>query len=239
MEAEANAQRIHLPRIMDRDMFAVVGSLVTHETILLISFELNEAKRWVENVTDDISSQDPPPGEGCIFDCEAPIQYGLPCKCWLFPCVQLNLPIPISLIHPREFFDGPSKVVSWNMSFDLDLDFAQMMYQSQNPDPRKESSEPEEIKSLTGSAPLYAVPAAGFVSRDPWTKETHEGDRYRRKGSDLIEASTLDAVAFQKSLPNSQRAEEFAKEYAELTKEFIAKWKAKEVLDSQPKAEVI
>ena len=81
---------------------------------------------------------------------------------------------------------------------------------------------------MTGSAPLYAVPAAGFVSRDPWTKETHEGDRYRRKGSDLIEASTLDAVAFQKSLPNSQRAEEFAKEYAELTKRFTAKWKAKE-----------
>ena len=130
LEAEANAQRIHLPQIMDRDMFAVVGSLVTHETILLISFELNEAKRWVENVTDVISSPDPPPGEGCIFDCEAPIRYGLPCKCWLFPCVQLNIPILISLIHPCWFFDGPSKVVSWNMSFDLELDFAQMMYQS-------------------------------------------------------------------------------------------------------------
>lgn len=56
----------------------------------------------------------------------------------------------------------------------------------------------------------------------------NSSSRYRRKGSDLIEASTLDAIVFQKSLSNSQRAEEFAKEYAELTKRFTAKWKAKE-----------
>ncbi len=86
LEAEANGKHSHLPRIMDRDMFAVVGTLVIDETIDLISVELNKAKRWVEEVTDNISSQDPPLGEGCILlDCEAPIRYGLPCKCWLFP----------------------------------------------------------------------------------------------------------------------------------------------------------
>lgn len=66
-------------------------------------------------------------------------------------------------------------MVSWNMSFDLDLDFAQMMYRLQNPDPRKKSSEPEEIESLTGSVPLCIVPAAGFVPYDPWIKKTHKG----------------------------------------------------------------
>lgn len=118
-------------------MFAVVGTLVTYETIILISVELNEAKRWVEEITDKISSEEPPPGEGFILDCEAPMRYGLPCECWLFPCIQLNIPISISLIHPHWFFDGPSKVVSYNMSFDLELDFAQMMYQAQNPNLRQ------------------------------------------------------------------------------------------------------
>lgn len=62
-------------------MFAVVGTLVTYETIILISVELNEAKRWVEDLTDKISSQEPPPGEGFILDCEAPMRDGLPCEC--------------------------------------------------------------------------------------------------------------------------------------------------------------
>lgn len=62
-------------------MFAAVGTLVTHETIILISVELNEAKRWVEEMTDKISSQEQPPGEGFILDCEAPMGYGLPCEC--------------------------------------------------------------------------------------------------------------------------------------------------------------
>lgn len=81
LEAEANAQRSHLLQIMDRNIFAVVGPLVTHETILLISVELNKAKRWVKEVTDDLSSQDPPLAEGGILDYEALIQYRLLCKC--------------------------------------------------------------------------------------------------------------------------------------------------------------
>lgn len=51
------------------------------------------------------------------------------------------------LIHPRWFFYGPSKVVSWNMSFDLDLDFAQMMYETQNPDPRKKALSMKKVRA--------------------------------------------------------------------------------------------
>lgn len=44
LEAEANVQRSHLLQIMDRNILAVVGSLVIYETIFLISIELNKAK---------------------------------------------------------------------------------------------------------------------------------------------------------------------------------------------------
>lgn len=115
------------------------------------------------------------------------------------------------------------------MSFDLELDFAQMMYQAQNPNLRKGSSELKEIESLTRSVLLCAVPDACLVVHDPWIKEAHDGDRYRRKCSDLIQASTLEAMTFQKSLPNLQRAEEFAKEYAELKKDSRLNGKSKKL----------
>lgn len=42
--------------------------------------------------------------------------------------VQLDIPIPLSLIHPRWFFDGPAKVApNWRMTFDFDLTFETMI----------------------------------------------------------------------------------------------------------------
>lgn len=52
-------------------------------------------------------------------------------------------------------------------------------------------------------------------------------DRYQRKGVDLVESATRNSIAFQKSLPDLQRAEEFAKEYAQLKEKFQLRWKAK------------
>lgn len=49
-------------------------------------------------------------GEGCALDCELPNQYGRLCKCWLFTCMRLDIPVPILLLHTRWFFDGPAKV---------------------------------------------------------------------------------------------------------------------------------
>lgn len=43
------------------------------------------------------------------------------------------------------------------------------------------------------------------------------GDRYQRRGVDLVNAATYSAIAFEKSLPDAQRAKEFAKEFAQLT----------------------
>lgn len=44
-------------------------------------------------------------GEGCLYDCELPLRYGVFCFCWLYPCLVEETPIPRSLIHPRWFFE--------------------------------------------------------------------------------------------------------------------------------------
>lgn len=56
--------------------------------------------------------------------------------------------------------------------------------------------------------------------------DCHAGDIYQRKGVDLVESALRNAIAFCKTLPDSQRAEEFANEYAPLTEKFQL-WKAK------------
>lgn len=65
-------------------------------------------------------------GESCVYDRELPLRYGLPCKCWLYSCVANSIPIPISLIHPQWFLDGPLFVISWRMPLDYGLSFEQM-----------------------------------------------------------------------------------------------------------------
>ena len=54
------------------------------------------------------------------------------------------------------------------------------------------------------------------------------GDRYWRKGVNLIEDIARDAIVFHKTLANSQRAEEFAKEFSFLAENFTSKWKERE-----------
>lgn len=55
------------------------------------------------------------------------------------------------------------------------------------------------------------------------------GDRYQRRGFDLVKAATCSAIAFQKSLPDAQRAKDFAKEFAQLAAKFTLKWKKKKL----------
>lgn len=152
--------------------------------------------------------------------------------------MQLDIPIPILLIHLRWFFDEPAKVVlSWIMTFDLDLDYYLMMDKSNGqkkvPDKyflalKKDTSDNEEADvMITGSRSKDQDDEGGL------TIFHSSGDRYQRRGVDLVEAATRSAIAFQKSLPNAQRAEEFAKEFTQLTAKFTLKWKEKEGVREQ------
>lgn len=104
LETELNAQRANLPKLMDRRLFVDLAGLVTHTIIDLIFPELDLAKKWAEKVNLGFDEYEVPQGEECIERCDLPLRYGLPCQCWLFSCVQLDIPIPLSLIHPRWFF---------------------------------------------------------------------------------------------------------------------------------------
>ena len=94
-----NNQRHKVPRLMNQKIFARIRSLITHETIDLIIREWNLIKKWaleVKRGNEQVFS-----GNGCSLNCDLPMQYKLPCKCWLYNCIIDETLIPISLIHPR------------------------------------------------------------------------------------------------------------------------------------------
>lgn len=117
-EKMVNLHRKDLSRLMDRVLFCRIQRYITHEATGLILRELDLAKGWAESITHQIffGEKDTPilepNGKGCALNCEMPIRYGLPCKCWPYNFVVDKIPIPFSLVHPRWFFDGPPFVFS-------------------------------------------------------------------------------------------------------------------------------
>ena len=191
-ETDINNQRRKLPGLMNRSAFGGVLTLITHQAIEMLEREWNAASKWDLDLTDDdadeVLSAPNAPEEGCQLSCSLPLRYGLPCKCWLFQCVRMELPIPISLIHPRWLYDGPDYVANWSMSFDPDLD-------------------PSE----------YAQKVAESNEAD----NSSRGDRFARRGANLIEASALKAIDLHRSIPQGHRAEEYARGIAKYTERWL------------------
>jgi hypothetical protein len=46
------------------------------------------------------------PNEGCTFGYKLPTRFCLPCKHWMYNSVIEEVPLPLSLFHPRWHFDG-------------------------------------------------------------------------------------------------------------------------------------
>lgn len=104
LESKINYQRAFIPKFMDREMFRMVALLITHSAIELTSFELDLAKKGEEEISLGISENKAPMGEGYTLECKLTTRYGLPCRCWLYLCIALDVPLPISLIHPLPIF---------------------------------------------------------------------------------------------------------------------------------------
>jgi hypothetical protein len=63
--------------------------------------------------------------EGCTFGCELPVRYGLPCRHWMYNCLVEEVPLPLSLFHPRWLFDGLAILYNrWAMTWDLEQEVA-------------------------------------------------------------------------------------------------------------------
>ncbi|KAK0516443.1 hypothetical protein JMJ35_001046, partial [Cladonia borealis] len=101
---------------LGRKVFKTIAPLITHEAINLILREWNIAKWWYEDYLD--GKEGAPKGSYYRKECDLPLQYGLPCACWLFEIVEQDTPIPRSLIHPRWLFEVPELVTGWEMSVD-------------------------------------------------------------------------------------------------------------------------
>ena len=204
-----------------------MAGLVTYATIDLISPEFDLAKKWAEKTNLGYDEHELPQGEGCIKDYDLPLRYGLPCQYWLFLCVQLDIPIPLSLIHPRWFLDGPAKVApKWKMTFDLNLTFEIMLKTAEGAAMNEELESPylamPELDDNQADSPL-SVETNDNADIDPKSSDFYKGDRYWRNGVDLMEAVAREAIVFYKTLVNSQRAEEFAKKFSFVAEKFTSK----------------
>lgn len=146
--------------------------------------------------------------------------------------MQLDIPIPILLIHPRWFFDRSAKVTPpWIMTFDLDLDYHRIMEKFQDAMiPSGQCVIHLGNSTLDDENDVVITRSQGMAHglKERLTMVQSNGDIYKRRGVDLVETATRNTIAFHNSLPNSQRAEELAKDYAQLTEKFSLKWKEKE-----------
>lgn len=130
-EDTINRQRRNAPLlIMDKLLFKEIKRKITHEALNLLLREWISAGKLVEEL---ISSHEPAPNidqDTGKKECALPIQYGLPCKCFLYHCLVQDEVISSTLIHPRWFFDGSPYVTKdgWQMRYS---DFRNSNFSSQ------------------------------------------------------------------------------------------------------------
>ena len=115
-----NRQRQNAPLLIaDKPLFKEIKRKITHEALNLLLREWISARKHVEDPT---ISNEPLPNiqqNTCRKECSLPIQYGLPCKGFLFHCFVEDEVISSSPIHPRWFFDRPPYITkdNWRMQY--------------------------------------------------------------------------------------------------------------------------
>ena len=193
-ETEIERQKRNNPRIIDasRAFFRGLLGHITHEAIELVHKELIAAKNWALRVEDEASQE--LLGNGCQQACHLPPRYGLPCKCWLYRCVVEEIPIPLSLLHPRWLSKAPEVVVGWQMSFDPSITPASYAAMTANDDTRSQ----------------FNGYSSGDDDRGPPPAPVQT--RYNRRGLDMLEAGAFSAYEFHKKIPQGHRAEEYTRE---------------------------
>lgn len=122
----------NLPRVIDRQAFKHLIVQVPRYVLDILIPEWRATQRWAELLggapkteaeeeAGDDEVPDPPVIPGCVLGCGLPIRMGLPCRCWMWVCLEGDrpkTPIPISLIHPRWLLDGPgAHYTPWTISY--------------------------------------------------------------------------------------------------------------------------
>lgn len=214
---------------MDHQAFALLKGKITHAAINMISKELNFAKIAVEKFNHQISFGIPPgdsaivepPGDKCIAECELPLRFRLPCKCWLYQCVVDSMAIPISLVHPRWFYKGPPFVVFWKMSFNLSITFDTMLELAAFPE-KDLQKYPEQLETTIPDQETIEIPSDN--DKVVMLAKPTSGDRFTRRGVDLLHSTALSSLDFHKSIQDSHRAEEYTCDYSRMMEKLNKKW---------------
>lgn len=125
-----NGQRQNKPLLIaDKPLFKEIKQKITHKALNLLLRKWISAGKPVEELA---ALHQPPPNikhNICKKECALPIQYSLPCKCFLYYCLVQDKVISPVLIYPRWFFDRPLYITkdSWRMRYsdfcDSDLPF--------------------------------------------------------------------------------------------------------------------
>lgn len=92
---------------MDQKAFAYAGQKLTHYAIEMAMRELSAAKRLADHVAEGWVL-DFEPKKPCTKGCQAPLRYSILCQHWLYTAAANDVPIPLSLFHPRWPLDGPA-----------------------------------------------------------------------------------------------------------------------------------
>ena len=115
-----NRQRQNVPFLVtDKPAFKEIKQKITHEALNLLLREWIAAIKLAEELEkSDILCPDIE-NDTCKLECALSIQFGLPCKCFLYQYFVRSEPITLSLIHPRWFLEGPLYVPKngWRMRF--------------------------------------------------------------------------------------------------------------------------
>lgn len=87
--------------VNDKPAFKEIKRKITHEALNLLLREWIAAGKLAEELE---NSDRPCPdieNDTCKLECTLLIQFGLPCKCFLYHCLIRREPIALTLIHPR------------------------------------------------------------------------------------------------------------------------------------------
>ena len=194
-------QRKNLPRLIhpNRHFFTEIMNDVTHQCLELMLPELVAAKGLYIGVSNGEIPENRVWGSACVAGCPLPLQYGLPCRCWLYKCVKDEAKIPGSLIHPRWRFDAPELNFRWRMSFDRRPRTTSLSVSIDNDD----DSDVTEIAPFPTST---------------------SGNRYEDYGEVLYESTVLETHAYAQKIPEAHKKEAYHKYMAEGLKALDERW---------------
>lgn len=141
-----------------------------------------------------------------------------------------SIPISLSLIHPRWFYDGPAFVRFWEMSFNHAITYQEMFrlasfteaVEQINLEPVSYPEEPIMVEDDN-------VLAKYLEAKDDVIGPFPSGDRFTRSGLDWLEHTAHQSLDFHKTTQDSHRAEEYARDYSRIIAKLNKKWQGKEL----------